>query len=114
LLGSPNEVHLLGDQVAFVYGKHKLIVMQSEGTFFTKQVGSGTRVDHTQVNGSDALWITGAEHFFGYVEVPGQDARFAPVYLAGNVLVWESDRLTLRLEGKVSKAQALRIARSFR
>ena len=39
LLGSPDEVHLLGDQVGFVYGEHKLVVLQSRGTFFTKQVG---------------------------------------------------------------------------
>ena len=113
LLGSPDEVHLLGDQVGFVYGEHKLVVLQSEGTFFTKQVGPGTRVEEFRLDGQRALWISGASHFFGYVAGEGQ-THAAELYLAGKVLIWQRGALTLRLEGKLSRAEAVRIARSFR
>ena len=60
LLGTPSEVRLLGDQVGFVYGNHKLVVTQSRGTFFTKEVGPGTHVERLSVNGRPAYWISGA------------------------------------------------------
>jgi hypothetical protein len=113
LLGKPKEVHLRGDQIAYVYGDRKLIVIQSRGTFFAKEVGRDSHVDHVRVNGQDALWISGAPHFFGYIDTNGE-SRPAELYLAGNALIWQRNELTLRLEGKVSRAEALRIARSFR
>ena len=113
LLGKPRDVRLRFDQVAFVYGAHKLVVLQSEGTFFTKEVGPRTRVEHLRLNGEDAIWISGPRHVFGYVAGPGQD-RAAELYLVGNALIWQRGPLTLRLEGKVSRAEAVRIARSFR
>ena len=62
LLGAPREVHLRGDQVGFVYGKHKLLVLQSRGAYFQKDVGPGTSVEHLQLNGREALWISGGKH----------------------------------------------------
>jgi len=112
LLGAPREVHLLGDQVGFVYGRHKLLVLQSRGTYFQKDVGPETSVEHLQLNGREALWISGGRHYFAYVEGNHQ-ARPAPLYLVGRALIWTRGDLTLRLEGKLSRAEALRIARSF-
>ena len=113
LLGKPKEIRLRFDQVAFVYGEHKLVVLQSEGTFFTKDVGPITNVDHLRLNGAEAVWISGPRHVFGYVTGPNGD-RASELYLVGNALIWQRGPLTLRLEGKVSRAEALRIARSFR
>ena len=112
LLGAPREVHLLGDQVGFVYGKHKLLVLQSRGTYFQKGIGPGTSVEHLRLNGREALWISGGKHYFAYVEGNNQ-ARPAPLYLVGRALIWTRGGLTLRLEGKLSRAEALRVARSF-
>jgi hypothetical protein len=114
LVGSPDEVHLLGDQVGFVYGDHKLVVLQSRGTFFTKEVGPGTHVQNFLLDGRPALWISGASHFFGYIGGHGEQPRAAQLYLAGTVLIWQRGALTLRLEGKLSRVEAVRIARSFR
>jgi hypothetical protein len=111
LLGSPPEVHVRGDQVAFVYGR-KLVLMQTEGTFFTKQVGPSTHVQQFRLDGREAVWITGAPHFFGYIG-PGREVRPINLYLAGNTLIWQRGGLTLRLEGKLTRAQALRVARSL-
>jgi hypothetical protein len=112
LLGRPSEVHVLGDQVGFVYGKHRLVVLQSRGTYFVKDVGPTTSVAHLQLNGREALWISGGRHYFAYIERDRQ-VRAAPLYLVGNALIWMRDGLTLRLEGKLSRAEAVRIARSF-
>jgi len=113
LLGKPREVHLLGDQVGFVYGERRLIVVQSRGTFFSKEIGPRTHVEQLTLNGQPALWIFGAKHFFGYIGNNGQP-RPVDLHLAGDVLIWQSIDVTLRLEGKLSRAQALRIAQSFR
>ena len=113
LLGSPNEVRLLGDQVGLVYGQ-KLIVTQSRGTFFTKETGPGTRVERLTFNGLPAVWISGARHLFGYIGGSARRPRTVELYLAGNALIWQDGELTLRLEGKLSRAKALEIARSFR
>jgi hypothetical protein len=112
LLREPKEVHVRGDQVAFVYGR-KLVVQQSRGMFFVKQVGPGTHVDQLSLNGAQAVWITGTPHFFGYSGADGQ-AHPMSFYLAGNALIWQRGELTLRLEGKLTRAEAVRIARSFR
>lgn len=112
LLGTPKEVHILGDQVGFVYGR-KLVVLQSRGTFFTKEVGPGTHVEQLRLNGRQAVWVSGASHFFGYIAADGT-THPATLYLAGKALIWQRGPLTLRLEGKLSRAEALRVARSFR
>src|SRR5215471_9152318 len=59
LLGAPDEVHLLGDQVGFVYGNHKLVVLQSRGTYFFKSVRPATQVVRVVLDGRIALWISG-------------------------------------------------------
>ena len=113
LLGAPDEVHLLGDQVGFVYGRHKLVVLQSRGTYFYKGAGPTTRVVRVLLDGRVALWISGGPHVFGYIR-SNRQTRPAPLYLVGNALIWKrDDGVTLRLEGKLTRAQALRIARSF-
>jgi len=112
LLGTPKEVHQLGDQVAFVYG-HKLVVLQTRGMFFSKEVGPGTSAEQVTVNGQPGLWVSGAEHFVGYIGLSGrpEPVRF---YLAGDALLWQHDELTLRLEGDLTRDEALRLAKSFR
>jgi len=112
LLGTPREVHLLGDQIGFVYGNRKLVVTQSRGTFFTKEVGPGTHVERLSVDGLPAYWVSGAPHFFGYVAANGRPHPIE-LYLARNALIWQRGDVTLRLEGELSRADALRIARSF-
>ena len=113
LLGSPDEVHVRGGQVAFVY-RDKLVLMQTQGSLFTKEVGPSTHVQQFHIGGQPAVWITGAPHFFGYIGGEnGRDVRPINLYLAGNTLLWQRGGLTLRVEGKLTLDQALRIARSL-
>ena len=111
LLGTPKEVHRLGDQIAFVYGD-KLVVLQTRGMVFTKEVGPGTNVEPVRVKGEQGLWISGADHFFGYIGGTGA-TQPEPVqfYLAGDALLWQDDELTLRVEGKLTRAQVVALAR---
>jgi hypothetical protein len=112
LLGTPDEVHVRGDQVALVY-PHKLVVMQTQGTLFMKEVGSRTHVQQFELGGGQAVWITGAPHFFAYIGASGPP-RPINLYLAGNTLLWQRGDLTIRIEGKLTRAQALAVARSLR
>jgi hypothetical protein len=120
LLGKPDEVRLLDGQLAFVYrhGKGvKLLVTQAEGfgsdRFIDKLIQSGTQVDTVSVNGKLGYFLFGDAHFFLY-QTPNGQIDPHQLFLAHDTLIWESGPLTLRLEGKLSRAQALEIARSFR
>jgi len=94
-----------------------LLFTQFRGTlepaFFGKGLPPGTRLEQLTVAGKPGYWIEGQPHFFFYRDQSGRqsDERFR---LAANVLLWEQDGLTLRLEGAFSKAQTLRIAESIR
>jgi hypothetical protein len=81
--------------------------------FARKFAGAGTSVEPVSVNGRAGVWLAGRPHEFAYVDERGQ-TEMETIRLAGNTLVWERGRLTLRLEGAISKGAALRIARSVR
>ena len=84
--------------------------------YVEKLVGSGTDVQQLKVGASPGLWLFGKPHAV-YYALPG---AFGNVFqnlpiLAGNTLVWErADGLTLRLEGELTKGEALRLAKSLR
>lgn len=120
-LGDPDHVYYLdfpvGGMVSFVYGD-----TQEPRALFTqfrasvdeavyKKVLEETRIQPLSIDGQPGFWLTGEPHVFYYVDAQG---RFDDenVRLAGNVLLWERGRLTLRLEGDLSKADAAEIARS--
>jgi hypothetical protein len=119
LLGTPDAVYVLGRRVWFVYGderRPRLLVTQfpgrTEGPLVKKMVEPGTGLDFVTVNGAPGYWITGAPHEILYQDEFG---RIIPdsVRLAGDTLLWVRGDVTLRLEGRMTKAQALRIARSL-
>lgn len=119
LLGPPDAVYILGRRVWFVYGdeqRPRLLVTQfpgrTEGPLVKKMVEPGTGLDFVTVNGAPGYWITGAPHEVLYQDEFG---RIIPdsVRLAGDTLLWIRGDITLRLEGRMTKSQALRIARSL-
>ena len=89
-----------------------------------KTVGSGATVERLTVGGDPAFFISGAEHGFAYALETGSsrpggavrelgDAVFEPQRLAGpTLLVDRSDGVLLRLEGDLSRDEAVRIAES--
>lgn len=86
-------------------GVHPAIVKQVAGT--------GTRVQRAEVDGGDGWWISGEPHTVTYVLPDGREVS-APTRLAGNVLLWERDGITYRLESALRLADALRLAASVR
>jgi hypothetical protein len=72
-----------------------------------------TELDRVTVAGETGYWFAGGAHAFAYLDRNGA-IREETSRLAGSTLVWAHADLTLRLEGQVSRAEALRIAASMR
>jgi hypothetical protein len=131
-LGDPDEVYVRrsppGGALSFVYRagspagrsaltRRGLLLTQFRGTgsdrFAGKLLGPGTRIERLTVGGGRGIWITGRPHGFGFVDARGRN-WVEGLRLAGDTLLWQRGPLTLRLEGALSKAAALRVARSVR
>lgn len=77
------------------------------GVYLKKLAAGSTGIEQVRVGNAFGLWLSGAAHVFF---TPGRSSR-----LAGNVLLWEADSTTYRLEGrKLDKSEALAIAHSLR
>jgi hypothetical protein len=116
LLGEPDRISWDGHQLWYVYGRTRLLVSQllASGVpvYIKKAVEPGTSITPVVVNGRSGFFLSGARHFV-YM-APTRIVLEERIRLARNTLLWERGPLTLRLEGDLTLAQALRIARSFR
>jgi hypothetical protein len=93
-----------------------LLITQFQGTVtpdFIKKLVTGGLVEEVRVAGQPGYWFSGVPHFFTYKDRRG-DITDEQTRLAGNTLVWQAGAQTLRLEGQLSKREALRIAESMR
>jgi hypothetical protein len=81
--------------------------------FFIKKVLGGGQIRAVTVAGEPGYWLSGGPHSVTY-RVPGGGELDEQTRLAGNTLIWQRGDLTLRLEGQVSRGEALRIAGSLR
>jgi hypothetical protein len=81
--------------------------------FAKKLAGSGTLVQPIVVDGNAGFWIEGAPHVVMYAG-PDGIVRERTIRIAGNVLIWLRGGLTYRLEGPLTKKQALELAREIR
>ena len=79
--------------------------------FVEKQVGPGSVTVSLLVEGAPGLWIAGALHEIVYRD--GDEILFKSRRLAGNVLIWERNGITYRLEGARTRAQALAVVRDL-
>lgn len=75
----------------------------------SKQTEQYSSVQLLSLNGRPAIWL-GKAHLFSYLDSSG-GRLVAHLRLAAKTLVWQRPPLTLRLEGRLSQAQALRLAR---
>lgn len=80
---------------------------------FRKEVADGTVLALTKVGDDAALWIEGAPHRLTYRTEEGVE-EVEVSRLAANVLVWESDGVTLRLESGLDLSGSRRIAESLK
>jgi hypothetical protein len=80
---------------------------------FIKKTAILGQVDEVTVGGEPGYWFSGEPHFFTYQDARG-NVRDEQTRLAGNTLIWQRGDLTLRLEGQISRQEALAIAESMR
>jgi hypothetical protein len=80
--------------------------------FFQKfiQVGDVTVV---RVNGRKGMWVKGP-HVLMYITRDGTPATASARLTTGNTLIWGAPQVALRLEGNLTKTEALAIASSAR
>ena len=119
-LGSePDAIFVRPDGLAsVVYGNPampRLVLSQARGAIFDgfikKTADLGTTIVGVDVDGEPGLYVDGPQHFVMFLDENGQisDER---TYLAGTVLLWNRGDLLLRLEGDLSRDEALELARS--
>jgi hypothetical protein len=97
LWGTPDDVRLL------------LTEFRGE-PYIEKLIEPNADVEPVSVNGRPGAWLE--EPHVVMIRDPSGRLRDDAARLAGKTLLWEHGELTLRLEGDLSKAEALRIART--
>ena len=123
LADAPDQVYLgARGTVWFLYGRPaavRLLVAQTpavridEPFILKKLAGAGTRVDEETVRGAPAYFVSGEPHVVLLLDKDGV-AYPETARLAQDVLVWEEGGRTIRLEGDLSRANALALAESLR
>jgi hypothetical protein len=115
----PDGVFVLDDRMAsLVYGdpeQPRLVLSQLRGAlyegFVRKAGGGGTRVEEVAVGGEPGLFVSGDEHFVMFRDEFGSitDER---TFLAGTVLLWNRGDMLFRLEGELTREEAIELAES--
>jgi len=80
--------------------------------YFGKMLGQGTTIEDVTVNGHRGWWISGEPHEFFFADANG-NFRSETLRLATNTLVIDDNGTIIRIEGDLTKAQALEIAASL-
>jgi len=80
-----------------------------DGAFFSKSTGPGTTVETVTVQGRPGFWIEGAPHEFFYRDASGNTVPHT-LRLAANVLLWEVNGITVRIESALPRDNVIRIA----
>jgi hypothetical protein len=133
-LGQPDAVYLAlppvgpsGGEVTLVYATSpgikpsgqtgvSLLVTEARGTineqFFGKTVGPDATIEAVEINGHKGWWISGQPHIFVFTDANG-NPYFDTLRLATNTLLLDDNGTVIRIEGDMTKAQALQIASSL-
>jgi hypothetical protein len=119
LAHDPERAYVIGDSVATVVLRtHGVTVLLSEFDSYGEQAlkklaQRGSLVEPASVRREPGLWLEGAPHTLTWID-RDTGYRERSILIRGNVLLWLHGGLTLRLEGRVTKADALELARSIR
>ena len=120
----PDRVYLLGTRptVWFVYGPPgdvRLLVSQTprlvvdRDLIAKKSAGPGTSIEDTDVDGSPAFFLSGDPHLVLLFDENGEVVSDS-TRLAGNVLLWQDDDIAFRIEGDLTKDEAVELGESLR
>jgi len=133
-LGQPDEVYLqlpptgaAQGEVTLVYSKRPstpianqtgvaVLVTEARGAvnkdLFAKMLGGGTTIEPVTVAGHQGYWVAGSPHIFIFLDADG-NFRDETMRLATNTLILDDGGTIVRIEGNVTKAQAVQIATSL-
>ena len=133
-LGRPDEVYLQpppdrpsGGEVTLVYSARPgisaagetgvgVLITEARGAmnsqYFGKMIGPDTTIEPVAVAGSSGYWVSGAPHVFVFVDSTGA-VRYETLRLATNTLLINVGGTVVRIEGNLTKTQALEIAASL-
>lgn len=130
-LGSPDEVYFQSGppegEVSLVYkartgvkpsGQTGVAVLITEvngkvdANYFGKMLGPDTTLEEVTVNGHKGYWIAGKPHDFFFTDATG-NFRNETMRLATNTLIFDDSGTIIRIEGDLTKSQALEIAASL-
>jgi hypothetical protein len=132
-LGQPDEVYLqlppegpTQGEVTLVYSTRPgipvagetgvaVLITEARGAvdknFFGKMLGPDTTLEEVTVAGHQGYWIAGAPHMFFFADANG-NFRGETMRLATNTLILDEGGMVVRIEGNLTKAQAIAIATS--
>jgi hypothetical protein len=105
LYGTPEEPRLLVAQTSQLY--------VDEGIAMKKLAEAGTTIEPVDVDGNPGLFLSGDPHLLLLFDELG-DPVWETARLARDVLVWVDDGVTYRLEGELTRDEALELAGSLR
>jgi len=92
--------------VLLLYGKPARVRLEeTRSGIFGKVLFAGQDVEGVTVNGGRGIWVVGRHVFNDF---------FGQPRISGSALIWEQGAIGLRLNGPLTRAQALRIVRSVR
>jgi hypothetical protein len=93
-----------------------VLVTEARGSInenlFGKILGPDTRIEQVTVNGHPGYWISGHPHDFAFTDAKG-GFYMEQMRLATNTLIFNDNGTVVRIEGDMTKAQALQIAGSI-
>jgi hypothetical protein len=93
-----------------------LLVTEAQGAvdkmYFMKMLGQDATIEEVTVGGHHGFWIAGAPHQFVFLDANG-NLRGETMRLATNTIVLDVGGTVVRIEGKLTKSQALEIAASL-
>jgi hypothetical protein len=127
-LGPPDATYLNGQRIGLVWASRPvlpetespgvgLVISEFRGAvdpgFFEKILGPDTTLTKVTVGGSPGYWISGAPHFFFYIDPQGRAVNDDHPTV-GDVLLWTKGDVTYRLETSLGMTAAIRLAESLR
>lgn len=127
-IGPPDAVYVDRSRVSIVWGPRPglpattdedgvaLLISEFRGSidngYYEKILSANSRLTPVTVDGSDGFFITGAPHYFFYVDEAGQDVD-ASHRVVGDVLMWARGDVTYRVESGLAMDQAIELAESL-
>lgn len=126
-VGPPDVAYLTGQRAALVWAARPglpasgtdgigLLISEFRGHvesgYYSKILGSGSKLTTVTVNGSAGYWISGDPHFFYYVDPTGKSVDDTH-RVVGDTLIWSTGEVTYRLESGLDMESAIKLAESL-